>query len=590
MDVSLVRGGNMASVFPELFGTISDQPFVANYVDVVARDMAEMIGPLPALNCVSGTIVSDRARTFAAKRQKIGLHYWLASNMRLTVTPAADKYLTYGYVPARVEPDFDNKFPRIRFLDPRHGYPEFDKNGDTVSFTQKNKTKASKLAALYPDFKDIIIRTDPNAGFNSPGQPGQQRDQDLHVYTYEDRDQTLVFVKERKNLVLERYQNRLKKCPVQCAVRPSPDGEVRGQFDDVLGVMAAKGYLARLSLEAAEKTVQAPIAAPDDMVDLPLGPDSLLRSATPEKIGRVKLDVGNAALLQSSQLDSELRFGTRYPEGRSGQVQGSIVTGRGVEALLGTFDTQVKTHQAVFGDLLRRLTMMAYELDETYWPDLRKEIRGTAEGVPFSDGYTPARDIRGDYTCDVTYGMMAGMDPNRGLVFILQALGAGLLDRQTAMRQMPFDIDVTQLSQNIEVEKMREAGLAGIQATVQAIGPMIEQGGDPSQVLNALAQAIKDRQDGKPIEDALLRFIPPPPPPTDPNAAAAGGASGPPGAPGGDLPPGQQPSGLLQGVAPGQAGQAPGGRPSLQQLLASVGSSGKPNLTAGIRRSLPVGG
>ena len=63
-----------------------------------------------------------------------------------------------------------------------------------------------------------------------------------------------------------------------------------------------------------------------------------------------------------------------------------------------------------------------------------------------------------------------------------------------------------------------------------------------------------------------------------------------PGQGGGDpsLPPGQQPSGLLSGVAPGQAGQSPGGRPSLSMLMASLGSNGQANLSAGVRRALPV--
>lgn len=581
-NVGLVRAGHMASVYPELFGTISDDPLVANYVDVVARDMAEMIAPLPALNCVSGTITSDRARKFAAKRQKIGLHYWLSSNLRLTVTGAADQYLTYGYVPAVVEPDFENKFPRIRFFDGRHGYPEFDPVGNTVSFTSKHKTKASKLAALYPDHAHELIASD----YRDP-KTGRHADQELHVYRYVDKDQTLVFVKERENLILERFTNRLGECPIVCAVRPSHDEEIRGQFDDVLGVQAAKGLMAALNLEAAEKTIQAPIAMPDDVTDFNVGPDAILRSANPQGIRRVPLDIGNAAILQSSELENEIRFGTRYPEGRSGQVQGSIITGRGVEALLGTFDTQIKTHQTVFGELLRQATKKAFKLDEIYWPNRRKEIRGTSEGVPFTELYTPAKDIAGDYTCDVTYGMLAGMDPNRGLVFILQAMGADLLDRQTAMRNMPFDIDVTQLEQNIDVQKMREAILAGMQAAAQGIGPLIEQGQDPGAILRAMAQATKARQEGQSVEDAMMAFIPPPAPAPDPNAPPGGAAVGPDGQP---LPPGQQPSGLLQGVAPGQAGQAPGGRPSLQQLMASLGQSGKPNLTAGIRRSLPIAG
>jgi hypothetical protein len=97
-----------------------------------------------------------------------------------------------------------------------------------------------------------------------------------------------------------------------------------------------------------------------------------------------------------------------------------------------------------------------------------------------------------------------------------------------------------------------------------------------------MAMAIKARQEGKPIEEALLSFVPPPPPPAPPGQPGAAGPDGQP------LPPGLQPSGLLQGVAPGQAGQAPGGRPALQQLMATLNGAGKPNLSSTVRQGVPA--
>ena len=47
-------------------------------------------------------------------------------------------------------------------------------------------------------------------------------------------------------------------------------------------------------------------------------------------------------------------------------------------------------------------------------------------------------------------------------------------------------------------------------------------------------------------------------------------------------------AGLMRGVAAGQAGMAPGGRPELQMLMANLGADGNPNLTAGVSRRLPV--
>jgi hypothetical protein len=585
-DVREVRGGRLQYAFPQFFSADMDRPVVANWIDVVSRDLSEQIAPLPALNTLAANMKSDKGRKFAANRGRIGMYYWLHSNLRLQMHSAADQYLSYGFAPLMVVPDFEARCPRLKFIDPYGCYPEFDINGACVSLTRKHMVLASKLAAMYPMSAGQILR---------PSGIGSSADPELTVYSYIDAEQQLIFVKERNNLVLHADINLFGICPVVVAVRPSHDGEMRGQFDDVIGPLAARAFMMRLTLEAAEQQVQAPVAVPSDVGDLPVGPNAIIRSDFPEKIGRVGLKIDQATFAEIAGLEQELRIGSRYPEARSGQAPGQVDSGSALQQLQGTFDTQIKAAQLVFGECLRRATMMAFEMDEVLWPDATKTIMGTVEGAPFSLDYTPSKDINGDYTCDVSYGMMSGMDPSRGLVFILQSLGAGLVDKATAMRQMPWDIDVTQLQQNIEIEKLREAGIAGVSALVQAIGPLTAQGGDPTPILQALATTIQDIQKGMPIEDALMRFSPqkmqqnqpqPPQAPPGPEGEAGPGGGPPPG--GGFPPPGLEPSGLLRGVAPGQAGMPPGGRPSLQQLLASVGVGGKPNLSAGVRRSLPA--
>lgn len=578
-----VRAGRISGVFPEFFGSQMDTPVVSNFIDVVARDLSEAIAPLPALNCSSGNVSTDVGQRFASTRQRIGAHYWIYSNLELQMFNAADQYLTYGYVPFLVEPVAADRTPRIRMLDAWGSYPEFDLNGDCVSLTRRWKTRTSDLAAQYPDLESSLMKRD---------QWGQAMDTEVYVYAYYDKDQITVYVPERANTVLERAKNDLGRCPVVCAVRPSPDGELRGQFDDVLGVQAARSIMARLAVEAAEKQVQAPLAVPDDVTEIAIGPDAVLRSQNPEKIRRIQLSVDGSTFQEGAMLQQELMQGSRYPNARNGDVHASVVTGRGVEALMGGFDTQIKTAQLVFAHALRKITSLCFQLDETYWLNEKRTIRGTVEGTPFEQDYIPSKNINGDYTCDVTYGFLAGMDPNRALVFMLQALAAKLLDRATVQKHMPFDIDVTQLQQNIDVEEMRDALKQGVLAYVQAIGPIAEQGGDPSVILQVLAQAVEGRQKGKSLETLLSTAF------TDIQAKAAAAqqaaqqaqasaGGGDPGQAGG-LPPGQAPSGLLSGVAPGQAGEAPGGRPSLQMLMASLGSNGSPNLSAGVRRAVPA--
>jgi len=82
-DVLEVRKGNINNVFPGLFPAEYPKPMVANFIDVAARDIAEVIAPLPAINCSATNSVSDRARSKADKRTMIAAGYRDQSSYRL---------------------------------------------------------------------------------------------------------------------------------------------------------------------------------------------------------------------------------------------------------------------------------------------------------------------------------------------------------------------------------------------------------------------------------------------------------------------------------------------------------------------------
>jgi hypothetical protein len=63
-DVLAVRKGQIASVYPDFFPDGVDANVVANFIDIVARDLSEVMAPLPAINCSAANSVSDRARSF----------------------------------------------------------------------------------------------------------------------------------------------------------------------------------------------------------------------------------------------------------------------------------------------------------------------------------------------------------------------------------------------------------------------------------------------------------------------------------------------------------------------------------------------
>jgi hypothetical protein len=545
-DVLAVRKGQIATVYPDFFPEGVDANVVANFIDIVARDLSEVMAPLPSVNCSAANQANDRARRFADTRTRIATNYFAHSDLQVQMYTGADVYITFGFVPFVIELDEEAGLPRIRIENPVGAYPEFDRYGRCIAFAKRYYMAIGEVASQFPEYANILL-----------GKEMYKSDMtaQIEIVRYYDESQSVLYVPERNNLLLSHAKNPLGKMMVVVARRPSIDSEMRGQFDDVLGIQLLRNRFALLAMEAAEKSVQAPIVLPSDVNELEMGGDAVIRTANPAGVRRVDLNIPPGAFTEQALLQQELRLGTRYPEGRTGNIDASIITGQGVQALMGGFDTQVKSAQAIFASALRDVISVCFEVDEKFF-DYEKTIRGVDAGSPYQITYKPSKDIKKDYSADVRYGMLAGLNPAQGLIFMLQALGGGLISTDLAMRELPFGINVTQEQEKIEIENMRKSLVQSLQAYTQAIPQMAVQGADPSTIIKKIADVIKSRQKGVPIEDAVEEVFAPELPPA--GASQVEQMSPAPAAPVGGAP---QP-------------------PSLQTLLSSLTAGGEANASA----------
>lgn len=551
-DVLSVRQGKISEVYPDFFPEGVDTNVVANFIDIVARDLSEVMAPLPAINCSSASQVNDRARKFADNRTRIASNYFNHSDLQVGMYTGADYYITYGFLPFIIELDEESKMPRIRLENPRMAYPEFDRYGRCVSFAKIYTLTLGELVSQFPEYEvQLLGRTGFKQDVNSL----------IEIVRYYDKNESVIYVPTRNNLVLSRAKNPIGKMMVVIAKRPTIDGEMRGQFDDVIGIQLLRNRFAMLAMEAAEKSVQSPIVLPSDVQELQLGGDSVIRTNNPAGVRRVELTLPQGAFTEQTLLNQELRVGARYPEGRTGNVNASIVTGQGVQALMGAFDTQVKSAQAIFATALRDVIKICFEVDETVFDEL-KTIRGVDAGSPYALEYKPSKDIKGDYSADVRYGMLAGLNPAQGLIFMLQALGGKLISKDMAMRELPFNVNVTQEQEKIEIEDMRNALIASLQAYTQAIPQMATAGQDPTDIVTKIASVIKSRQKGQSIEDAIEEIFAP-----KEQVPPAGAAQ--------VEQPSPAPTAPVGGPTP--MGEAPQQVPDIQSLLSSLSSTGGAN-------------
>jgi hypothetical protein len=571
LDVLAVRKGKISEIYPDFFPEGVESNVVANFADVVARDLSEVMAPLPAVNCSAANAVNDRARKFADTRTRIASNYLVHSDLGVQMYSGTDWYITYGFIPFVIELDEEAKLPRIRIENPIGAYPEFDRYGRCVAFAKRYTMKLGELVSQFPELESQLLGS---RGYN------QSMTSDVELIRYYDKDQSVIYIPSKKNLVLSKVANPIGKMMIVVARKPSIDGELRGQFDDILGIQLLRNRFALLAMEAAEKAVQAPIVLPGDVQELQLGGDAVIRTNNPAGVRRVELSVSPSAFTEQTVLNQELRVGSRYPEGRTGNVNASIVTGQGVQALMGAFDTQVKSAQAIFASALRDVIKICFDVDESLY-DMEKTIRGVDAGSPYEITYKPSKDIKGDHSVDIRYGMLAGLNPAQGLIFMLQALGGKLISKDMAMRELPFSVNVTQELEKIEIEDMRTGLIAALQSYTQAIPQMAVAGQDPTEVVKKIASVIKSRQKGQAIEDAVSEiFAPQQVPPAGANTQVEQPSPAP-STPVGGLP--QEAMGQPQQGGPQIKPQA---IPDIQSLLSSLTSSGAANASVRtIRRS-----
>jgi len=580
--VRAVRKGDFDDVSPGIFPEDWPRPVVSNLIDVMARDYAAKLAPLPAINCTASSSLNEKAKAFADKRTKIANNYIISSRLSPQMPDAADSFNCYGLLAMSVEPDFDEKSPRIRVEDGVAIYPVWNRNMETVAYAKVYYRDHMTLIADYPELAAKLER-----------HKGAIREEKIKVVKFQDKTQTVVYLPECGNEVLESYPNIMGRCTLVAVPRPNGNGtfsgHIAGAYDDLIWPQLARNEFQILAMEAADKAVRAPIVVPPDVTDISFGPDATIRTSNPAGVQRLRVDVPPSSFQAMQWLRDDMQVGGMSPESRQGQQSASVITGRGVQELMDGYSTQIALAQEMVKFALEQVIRLCFAMDEKLWPNVSKEIRGQDSGVPFKITYTPKKDIDKDHAVDVQYGFLAGLDANRALVYVLQAQGAGLLSRDFAMRQFPANINVAEEAKKIELERMRDSLIQALSATGQSLPQLIANGQDPSPIVRAIAAVTDNIKKGKPIEQVIVDVFAPPQPP-----APADGAPGAPTSP--DAGPGGPDAGAAGGgfggepLKQGIATEGPNGRPDLQTLFAGLNGSGTPNLKAGISRMNPVMG
>lgn len=558
LRVRAIRKGQYDKVAPGLFNT-SDfpQPLVANLIDTCARDVAEVMAPLPAVNCQSASLSNEADQKRQDLRAGIANSYVQASRLQDQMFGGADRYSSFGFMAYIVEPDMEEQTPVIRVGTNGSAYYTKDYRGRVAEYFEVYSVSPTKLIHQYPDCADEILAAHTSFG----------EGQNVEVVRWHSAKQDLVMILESE-IVCYEAPNPIGKCMVKVVERPDlDDGSPRGQYDDVIWVQIARGLIQMYTMSALQQSVEAPMVLPKDVQELELGPFSAIQTDNPGGVGRVNLNFTPGLFPEQQALQQEQLQGSRYPEGRSGSFDASIITGQGVQALMGTFNTQIQTFQRLNASALEGVIALCFELDEKLWGNVKKTVRIKDNGAPRKFDYTPLKDINGDYVVDVSYGAIAGLDPNRGLIFVLQSMAGGLISKSTGRRSLGgvLDLNIPAEERQMQLEQMDDSIAAALAQLPLAIPQMALGGGDPVGLVTKIVEARNLVQKGQSAAEALSKvFAPEEAAPQDPMAAAMQQAQG--------------------GGAPAD----PGSASSMLMMLAGMSPSGGSNLQANVSRMIPT--
>ncbi len=584
--VRLVREGRMHEIadMGQYFSDELPRSTAANLVRVAAEDLRNVMGSLPALDCTSGNGVSTTDKKRAIKKNRIGRDIWNESKLETEFPNFADYYNSYGFAVFSVEPDFARKMPIIRVEDPRGFYYLKDRWGCVVETARIWDQPIDELCLLFPEAE---AKLKSSYGYRGTGHVEVAR------YTHKDHG-TVLFCPGADNLVLQTTPSIINGyLPYFVVEQPHIGDFPLGRFDETIWIQYAKVLMAQYMFRAAERSINAPVVLPRDVGTYQEGIDShLYTDQWKPGMGIMQMNVPRDVFMFNDKLETEAKESAGYPDARNGRINASIVTGRGVEALMGTFDTQIKTAQMLFKRALEDATEYAFMLYNRFFPRAQRTITGIDNGQSYRLTMTPARDIGEDYKVMCTYGFMLGNSPAQAVMMLLQFQNGELLSTESVQEKLPWDIDVDAESRKIHVKRLNDSILAGVAAYAQGLGVLMQQGQSAQAVFEPIVKLIRAREQGKDLSQAALEAFTPPEPeeppvlPGDPMQEVSEGMPGA-GAPGGAM----GASGLLRGVAPGQAGMPPGGLPTILNTAASLrGDQGRPEMSATILRRRATGG
>lgn len=511
-----------------------------NLVQVALEDTAEAAGLMPTVR-VSPRRPTQRLKDMAARMERIAAGYWDFSQMELLVPQTIMDMAGFGFASWVVWPDFDERLPVIEKRDPRTCYPEpgFRPGQAARRVIFARNVHYSQLPPLYQRLcRDFVI-----------GASGEYLEEKSHVTLVEffDEEEYVIAalfnpgisatpgVSDYVPVLLDRIPNRTGVCPVVVGSRFALDGEFRGQFDQIIGVLEAHVRLMAMVLDYADQAVYSDIWVKDLIGEMPFGGGAYIELGPQGAIGRVPPAVTSLNIQQDlDRLVDSIHVGGRWPKSRPGEIDQSIASAKFIEASAGMMNTAIKTYHQILQRMMEHALRLCFLTDQKYFPG-PKSVSGILRNQEFVEEYDATKDVDIKNRIRIEYGLGLGRDPAQSAVLMIQYAKESYISNEFVQENIDGLTDVGRERVRIDTETFESMMKADLlqrlqaqQLPAKALADIIDAR-ERGESLSAIYRKYVVTEDQAPTQPAGLPGVP--------GAPGAPPAPGPgPGAPPGGLP------------------------------------------------------
>jgi hypothetical protein len=320
-----------------------------------------------------------------------------------------------------------NLYPIAESRDPMNTYP---------GFWSHTEDPSEMITTRYVP-EDIMLERYGISATGSFGQiqiAGQNYGQSAYttgveVIEYFDEGHTYLYVPSADRII-NQSENPLTSGPKFVVAQRTSFDQMRGQYDDAIGLLAFMAKLSVLSLIATEDAVfrETNIYGGFRNVRYKRGRYAVNHFPRDAKVDKPGSDIPQIAFQQIDRVERSLRTATQYPVSEDGIAPMSFVTGEGISRLNQPTDRTVEEYQDIFKEAIEKLDTRRLEWDTKMYPTHEKPMHSMVAGIGYDEKYTPKTDIGHNFRTRREFGVMAGLDDPTKIVASLQLYQAGVVD------------------------------------------------------------------------------------------------------------------------------------------------------------------